>query len=139
MDSQQKKENDEVKNMMKKPPFCLWLVSIIVLLAPGFTNSFVLEEGDKTYIIDRTGERWDVSQARSLGFEPQHFQYGLGKNAFTPLNDAFLTKNTDSIPSHLRVIGVERGDEAQAYSVRRLLRHEIANSRIGLDPIAVGY
>ena len=27
----------------------------------------VIREGDRTYLIDRTGERWDITQAVSIG------------------------------------------------------------------------
>ncbi|MFP4072050.1 MAG: hypothetical protein ACLFTB_08360, partial [Desulfovibrionales bacterium] len=36
------------------------------------------EVGNAT-ITDRTGETWDLSQAVTEGFEPEKFQYGLGR------------------------------------------------------------
>ena len=103
----------------------------------AFSN--VLQEGGKTFIVDRTGHRWDVTQAISLGFKPEGFQYGLGKNAFTPLDDSSLTDKSEDIPDDLRVIGVAEGADARAYSVSRLSYHEISNSTLGDKPITVGY
>jgi hypothetical protein len=105
----------------------------------GIVSSYVTRKGGKTYIVDQRGEKWDVTQAESIGFKPKGFQFGIGRDAFTPLDDSSLTDNTDSVPKDLRVIGVEEGSEAQAYSVPRLKWHEIANSNLGSEPIAVGY
>ncbi|MBW2139146.1 MAG: DUF3179 domain-containing protein, partial [Deltaproteobacteria bacterium] len=38
-----------------------------------------------------------------------------------------------------RVIGVYDGKESHAYSVPKLRRHEIANTNLGSQPIAVSY
>ena len=36
------------------------------------------EEKSKIYISDRRGERWDITQAVSIGFKPEKFQFVLG-------------------------------------------------------------
>ena len=107
--------------------------------AESFTRPQVIMEGGKTYIVDRTGERWDITQARSQGFQPEHFEFGLGRDAFTPLDDSLLRQPPTDVPPDLRVIGVAEGTQARAYSIPRLSRHEIANSSIGDKPIAVAY
>ena len=107
--------------------------------AESVTRPQVIMEGGKTYIVDRTGERWDITQARSLGFQAEHFEFGLGRDAFTPLDDSLLGKPPTAVPPDLRVIGVAAGSQARAYSIVRLSRHEIANSSIGDKPIAVAY
>jgi hypothetical protein len=113
---------------------------LIVYFVPfGSALSGILRDGYKTYLVDRTGERWDITQAKSIGFIPNRFEYGLGRYAFTPLDDSYLTDNTDWIYDRLRVIGVANGSEAKAYSISKLRRHEIVNSVIGSEPIAVGY
>jgi hypothetical protein len=63
------------------------------------------KEGEE-HITDRTGERWDVSQAVQLGFHPDRFQYGIGRHAFTTLDDSDLSSDTSSVPAFERVIGV---------------------------------
>jgi Trk-type K+ transport system membrane component len=113
------------------------VIGIFLFNYNGFSS--VLKEGEKTYIVDRTGEKWDITQAVSIGFKPKNFQYGIGRNAFTPLDESFLTDNTKGVSSNLRVIGISEGSVAQAYSVMKLSRHEIANSILGSKPVAVGY
>jgi hypothetical protein len=117
--------------------FFTLLFSCVEVDDSAFSN--VKQEGGKTYIVDITGQRWDITQAVSLGFKPERFQYGLGKNAFTPLDDRALTDQSKNIPDDLRVIGVADGKDARAYSVPRLRYHEISNSTLGEKPIAVGY
>jgi len=99
----------------------------------------VIREEGRTYIVDRRGERWDVTQAQILGFSPEGFQYGIGRHAFTPLTDSHVRKGGRELPGRLRVIGVAQGEERRAYSVPRLSRHEVANSALGGKEIAVAY
>lgn len=105
----------------------------------GGAFSKVVHEGDSTYIVDRHGERWDVSQARLLGFMPERFQHGIGRNAFTPLDDSSLKDTGENASQSLRVIGISDGKQANAYSVPRLWRHEVANSSLGDKKIAAAY
>jgi hypothetical protein len=117
----------------------LIVFGILWFFTSGIVSSYVMREGGKTYIVDQRGEKWDVTQAESIGFKPDRFQFGIGRDAFTPLDDSSLTDSTDSVQKDLRVIGVQKGSEEQAYSVPRLKWHEIANSNLGSEPIAVGY
>jgi hypothetical protein len=119
--------------------FSVLLIGLIACTSPGRVYSFVQREDGKVYIVDRTGERWDVTQAESLGFKPERFRYGLGRDAFTPLDDSRLGEYAGDVPKRMRVIGIADEETAQAYSVSALSRHEIANSRLGAKPIAVGY
>ena len=118
--------------------FTLFLC-LAYFITSGTAFSFVLREADKIYIVDQTGERWDVTKAKSIGFDPHLFQYGIGRNAFTPLDESHLSDDTFFVSSGLRVIGVTAGTEAHAYSVPKLRRHEVANTTIDSKPIAVGY
>jgi len=115
----------------------LALFGVIGSLAGAFSK--VIQDGDSTYIVDRHGERWDVTQARSIGFMPERFQHGIGRNAFTPLDDSSLKDQSPTVSKSLRVIGISDGREAQAYSVPKLYRHEVANSSIGDKQIAAAY
>ena len=120
----------------------LYVLIILVLLScseSSLVNPYVLRDINKTQIVDRKGERWDVTQATSLGFWADKFQYGIGRNAFVPLDDSNLSKDISKVPNNLRVIGVKDGSEAQAYSVRKLRNHETANTTINSKPILVGY
>ena len=115
------------------------IATILLFVFVSFTHGLVKESGGRVAIVDRWGEHWDVTQAKSIGFKPEGFQYGIGRNAFKPLNDSHLTAKQQGVTKQLRVIGVKEGDHAQAYSVPRLVHHEIANTTIGSKPIAVGY
>ena len=95
------------------------LLGLILAIALSQAFSRVIEEKGKTYIVDRHGERWDVTQARSLGFIQERFQHGIGRNAFTPLDDSSLKDNSHSASKSLRVIGISDGKQANAYSVPR--------------------
>ena len=80
-----------------------------------------------------------MTQAESIGFKAERFQYGIGRNAFTSLDDSGLSDNAGSASGRFRILGVDDGSQAQAYSIRRFGRNGIANSKIGSEPIAVGF
>ncbi len=130
--------------MKKNGKIQLLAVVILVLccalwyVTAASSAAFVEREKGKVYIVDQTGERWDVTQAESIGYKPEKFQYGMGRNFFTALDDSSLSDKPDA-NSRLRVIGIAEGSEAKAYSVPKLSRHEVANSKIGGKPVAVGY
>jgi hypothetical protein len=108
-----------------------------IVLSQAFSQ--VIEEKGKIYIVDRHGERWDISQAVSIGFKPHRFQHGIGRNAFTPLDDSQFSDANDPVRRNERIIGIAEGESANAYAVSKLWRHEVANSHIGDTPIAAAY
>jgi len=122
-------------------PYILLITALLTVSSFSVGNLWaanVIHKGEKVYIQDRTGVQWDVTQAKSLGFKPNAFQYGIGKNAFTTLEDSHLK---DTIPSYHnpRVIGIEKEGEAHAYAVTKMTRHEVANTHLGGKSVAVGY
>jgi hypothetical protein len=119
----------------------LLLVSVLAFAQASITNgaAHVLHRGDQIFIVDRTGEQWDVTQAVSLGFDPRGFQFGIGREAIRPLDESSLDDRAAPHDAGARVIGVANGSHAHAYAVRRLTRHEIANTRLGPAPIAAAY
>lgn len=120
--------------------YILLAISLLCVLSVGTTAAFVIHKDGKIYIKDQTGERWDVTQAKSIGFKPERFQYGIGKNVFTPLDDSYLHNYlTSAFHSNPRVIGITDGSEARAYSIPKLRHHEIANTRLGTKPVVAGY
>ena len=98
-----------------------------------------IKVGDNTYLVDRNGERWDISQAVSIGFKPEHFQGGRGKDAFTPLDNSFLGYESLNVSPDLMIIGIADGSQSQAYSIPKLLQHEVSNNTIESKPILVIY
>ncbi|NOY69406.1 MAG: DUF3179 domain-containing protein [Deltaproteobacteria bacterium] len=126
-------------NIYKKTIILFVLLSLIGFCASASAFTKVKKPDNRIYIQDRHGEKWDVTQAAGLGFKPENFQYGIGRNAIVPVDDKKLRSNGFFASSDMRVIGIAKDDEAHAYSVSKLRRHEIANSVIADTPIAVGY
>ena len=108
----------------------IWVVN-------GITG--VVKDDERIWLVDRTGERWDITQAVALGFDPHGFQFGIGRNAIRPLDDTSLQSGARDLHDATRVIGVRNGPDAHAYVVRKLTRHEIANTNLGDTPIAAAY
>ncbi len=64
-----------------------FLLSLTILGCHG-KNAGNPGSGDKIYITDRTGKKWNVTHAtENYGFETGNFQYGLGPFAITPINN----------------------------------------------------
>lgn len=99
----------------------------------------VIRQDGKVFIVDQRGEHWEVTQAEALGYRADRFQYGIGRDAIPPLDDSGLGEDVSRVPERLRVIGIGEDQEARAYSVRKLTRHEIVNAEVGGTPVAVGY
>lgn len=99
----------------------------------------VVHEGEHVFLVDRTGERWDITQAVSIGFQPHGFQFGIGRDAIRPLDESSLAASAPELDEDTRVIGVENGPAAHAYVVHKLTRHEIANTTLGDTSIAAAY
>ncbi len=116
----------------------MFIIGLFFIFQNGTAVSFVTSDGDKTYIVDQTGEKWDVTQAKSIGFDPGRFQHGIVRYAFQTLDDSHLKKKA-SFSREFRVIGITNESEAQAYSISKLKGHEIANTTLGSEPIVVGY
>ena len=131
----------KLRALVSKIPFVLlpFALGLMYVATHEFASSAVINQDKKIYIVDRTGERWDVTQAVTLGFDPEGFKFGLGRNAFTPLDDTLLTDETSEVSKNTRVIGVTDGSRAQAYTIGRLFSHEVANSNLGSEPVAVSY
>ena len=113
--------------------------TLVSLGFPGGGSAFVVKKGNRVYIEDRTGKRWDVTEAQKRGFKPDNFNFGIGKDAFTPLQDRDLSIAQFPGNSRQDIIGIAAGGESHAYSIERLVHHEVANTTIAGSPIAVGY
>lgn len=116
---------------------------LFALLAAGalaqIAAARVVEEGARTFLVDRTGERWDITQARSIGFDPYGFEFGIGRNAFRPLNDSDWQTDTNGYRPGMPIIGISGEGFSHAYSVEKLRYHETANTLLGDSAIVVGY
>jgi hypothetical protein len=99
----------------------------------------VIEKEGRVFIIDQTGEQWDVTQAKSIGFEPRNFQYGIGRHVFKPLGQGDWLSGPWKAAFDFRVIGIADGNEAHAYAVDRLARHETANTVLSSRTVLAAY
>ena len=97
--------------------FKIILLGLVLFIALSQAFSRVVEKNGKTYIVDLHGESWDVTQAVSIGFEPDRFQHGIGRNAFTPLDDSKFSRDNEGMRRNERVIGITEGEHANAYSI----------------------
>jgi hypothetical protein len=116
----------------------LLLLSMLFVLAATSLAGVIKKDG-RVFISDRRGERWEITQAVSIGFDPAGFEFGLGRNAFSPLDDNGLQNATEGISGRLRILGVPGETESKAFAVGKLQGHEIANSSIDDQPIAAAY
>jgi len=119
-------------------PFVLFILVTAVLVSHS-SGTAAIKEGGKVYIVDQTGERWDITQAVSIGFDPRYFEFGIGRNAFNPLDESNWKTTPEDKYSQMRVIGVTGNGDAHAYSVAKLWSHETANTFLGAQPIVAGY
>lgn len=112
-------------------------MGLILLASPAAGD--VVKQGSGTYLVDRTGERWDISQAVSIGYDPRKFEFGIGRHAFRPLDENDWASEAASSSLGMRVIGVAGNGHAHAYAVEKLRYHETANTFLGTQPIVAGY
>ena len=117
----------------------LFFAFLFLIIIAQYAVAAVVREGDKTYLVDRTGERWDITQAVSIGFDPAKFEFGIGRYAFNPLDETNWKSGSKQSYSKMRVIGVARDGDAHAYSVKKLWRHETANTFLGPEAIVASY
>lgn len=115
------------------------LAGMSLLLLFQQSGTAAVKEGEKVYIVDQTGERWDITQAVSIGFNPRYFEFGIGRNAFNPLDGSNWKSTPEDKYNQMRVIGVTGNGDAHAYSVAKLWSHETANTFLGAEPIVAGY
>lgn len=115
------------------------MVFVFMLCSPSVRAAFIVERWGNIYIEDQKGELWEIDQAKSIGFKPNKFQYGIGRNTIGPLNDSHLKYRMSYAFEDPGVIGIADGDNAQAYSIKKLKHHEVANTVISEKPIAAAY
>jgi hypothetical protein len=110
--------------------------AVVLAASAGAT---VVEKDGRVFLVDQTGENWDITQATSIGFEPGNFEFGIGRYAFKPLGEAdWLTHEWRKV-FDFRVIGIANGGDAHAYAVDKLARHETANTVLASKPVLSAY
>ena len=105
--------------MKRQLIYIVIFLGVALIFASISSSAFVLRKGGNIYITDQKGERWYVTRAKTLGFRSEWFQYGIGRNAFTPLDDAYLSEGSSSSFQNPRVIGIVDGTLAPQDLFRR--------------------
>jgi hypothetical protein len=101
-------------------------------------------DGDKIFIVDEEGKRWEVTDAvRQFGFQADKFQFGLGGFAIRPINNPrYLAPGDPGYPSpnsSQLVIGTKNGDTPLAYPTSIMKTAEIVNEVFVDEHVAVAY
>lgn len=128
----------------------LLLAALVVVSAcnlkssSGIGDANVHQEGDRIFIVDRTGKRWDVTHAvREYGFVAREFQFGLGPTAIPPiLNPTHLSPGDPGYPADqatFLTMGTEINGDARGYPLSVMSRHEVVDERFGDAHVAVAY
>jgi hypothetical protein len=136
------KVSEKLEEKMKINTLWVFNFVFIVLISGAFfqiAGAMVLQDSGNTYLIDRTGERWDITQARSMGFSPHGFEFGIGRNAFQPLTDQDWHPDIEGHRSKMPIIGISGEGDSHAYAIEKLRYHETANTMLGSKPIVAGY
>ncbi|RMD93530.1 MAG: DUF3179 domain-containing protein [Calditrichaeota bacterium] len=133
--------------------YVLILVIIFPMLMWGCSSSTssvgndqpdITEEGEKIFIVDRTGKKWDVTHAvQTYGFEADKFQFGLGPFAIKPILDPKMKGPGDpGYPDDREtflVLGTSLAGDARAYPISVMSWHEVADEVFGEKHVAVAY
>ena len=103
-----------------------------------------IESGQNVYLIDRQGQRWDITHAvEKYGFRAENFQYGLGKNAIPSIDypDMYLPGEPGyPLPDdRATVVAARIRSEARAYPLFIMKFHEIVNESFAGELVAVAY
>ena len=131
--------------MTKKTQILILLAAVTVLVligvyqrrSPGPVE--ISHDRGRVTITDQRGERWDITEAAALGFQPEKFRYGIGRHAFAVLDDSHLQQSIHGPAAGTRILGIADGREARAFSLTKMTEHEIVNSTLDGRPLAATY
>jgi len=105
----------------------------------GKDDAFVIKRDGQVFLRDKTGEEWNVTEAATeYKMEANQFHYGLGRNAFQPLNNPQILQGS-SFGENSDIFGFSFGGVSRSYSKNTLLRHETVNDRFGSTPVLIAY
>jgi len=129
----------------------------------GEGNVRIKHEGDKTFVwagprpyrpSDAKAQWYDFTGAP---FAPEQLQFGIGRDAIPSIDDPLFVKPDDPrllkmLPpspyrrderpktiDEIQVMGFVNGDDARAYPIGLLDRHELVNDTVGGKPVTVGW
>ena len=91
---------------------------------------------------DGDAEWFDVTD---IPMDPHEFQYGIGKDTIPAIDEPHFLEANDprlaefGVYASTDVIGYVSGDDARAYPIPILNRHELVNDVIGGKPVTVAW
>ena len=91
---------------------------------------------------DGDAEWFDVTDTP---MDPRDFQFGIGKDTIPAIDEPHFLDANDPKLAEFRiyesteVIGYANGDDARAYPIPILNRHELVNDVVGGKPVTVGW
>lgn len=121
----------------KLAPFAILVAGLVVVAVTpwAFSPDVVVETTAESLGVDPRLVYNPVTAGESL---PDGFRQLLPRDGIQPIYDPqFTAASSVDWPAETQVIGVESGDEAKAYPVSFLDRHEMVNDFIAGDPILV--
>ena len=129
----------------------------------GKGNDKIKREGDKTFVWAGPREHAPSSDKATwydftgAPFAPEELQFGIGMDSIPSIDDPMFVDADDPrllkyIPrsryrreerptsnEEIPVIGFVQGEEARAYPIALLDRHELVNDTVGGKPVTVGW
>ncbi len=124
------------------------LVRRSIEMEKNFHTRPIEHRDGRTYIA----AGWDPSRGVETWFDvtgspidPERFQYGIGKDRIPSIDRPRYAAAADpalaerGIGPETVVIGYADGDDARAYPIAALNRHELVNDTIGGKPVTVGW
>ncbi len=114
----------------------------------GRRGSRLKEVDGRTLLWAKGDPASDESQwfdVTDIPLDPLKFQYGIGKDTIPAIDEPLFVSLGDprleeqNITDDSRVIGYAVGDDARAYPIRIMDRHELVNDTVGDKPVTVAW
>ncbi len=111
-------------------------------------TSRLKEQDGKTLLWAKGDPASEESQwfdVTGIPLDPLKFQYGIGKDTIPSIDEPLFVALGDprleeqNITDDSRVIGYAVGDDARAYPIRIMDRHELVNDSVGGKPVTVAW
>lgn len=114
----------------------------------GTQGNRLKEQNGRTLLWAKGDPESEESQwfdVTDIPLDPLKFQYGIGKDTIPPIDEPLFVSVGDprleaqNITDEARVIGYAVGDDARAYPIRIMNRHELVNDTVGGKPVTVAW
>ncbi len=114
----------------------------------GTQGSRLKEENGRTLLWAKGDPESEESQwfdVTDIPLDPLKFQYGIGKDTIPAIDEPLFVAVDDprleaqNITDEARVIGYAVGEDARAYPIRIMDRHELVNDAVGGKPVTVAW